>query len=317
MLLSLVFKLEAQQISTYYSNEIVKLANLKGFYETVKIINPNCLHYIDSKSAIEFALIEIKNNNYPYSFPHYSIELAKRVKDKKLKQFLFNDYNNLPYFFNSGSLSKKNKLDKRVTSIRFDLLEALINQEPENLIDSLKADFYKWKNISDDIESEYPFLLIRMFHYLLYGQPTYARNNQDCKFNYLKIATALYRLGEVDFDEDFLNEVRNEQSGIYYQNYGFDLTSPNDSLKFENIEFPDDYHNISQLLNDNEFFNKYIYPSVIYYDGLETIINIVINEQNNSAIIDLNTNGGCRMNQVTYIIEVINNNFFRIARIGK
>ena len=153
-----------------------------------------------------------------------------------------------------------------------------------------------------------------MFHYLIYGQPEYAKSNQDCKFNYLKLAVALNYLGDKEFDDNFLNEIRKDQMGTYYQKYKFDIITKRESLKFETIELTLKFDSILKLLDDNDFCINHIFPFWFEKNNLNTKIVRVINEQKNTALVDVINKSGCRVSRSTIVIKLLNGNLCEVAK---
>ncbi|MDF1549319.1 MAG: hypothetical protein P1P88_15950, partial [Bacteroidales bacterium] len=137
-----------------------------------------------------------------------------------------------------------------------------------------------------NIKKKYPSGFIRFWQYLFSGIPYTVEQYQSCKFNSLRIAIILNKIGATGFNNDLIAKLRNEQLGKHYQNYVFKDIGKRKFTFYDikTINLDKSYSSISEVLNDTSvIYNKllnYRLPNEDFcfnywiYKGNKGILNI-------------------------------------------
>jgi len=307
---------EVDILSEKRALNILKNQGIDSLEDYTQPINLVYLNEINSKAIIEkeFSTSFIKPHQdslgiFVFNLPKYSIEIATVFKNKYAAQKIFEYYKSLPKHIKSDTIYN--------AYIRLnDLLSLLIFYNPKGLEETLEADYYEWDKLAQKtIPKKYK--TIEEFKLELVSVPFEESLKLkkgdllvDCNYVAFQIAGALNKLGHTDFNNEFLLQLRQNQTITFINSYRFPVFYNQNIGEhlFENnqkgIDLNPNYSTIEILVTEPNKLEHLLHQKI--ENCCDSKLIEILHDDKQNAYVEFSLNNGYD----AYVIKLENNKLF-------
>lgn len=303
----LTIRLNAQEIKTISTSELIPIANKFGIDSALNLSGGFPIYIIDTLTAIN--LLDFVSNYERYSRTEYFFNnMAHNWKTQFMREKTFNLSRNE---FEKIKQGKPNKYGN-LREIDDKLILSILKQKPDSIENLLINCYWYCSKFADSLKAKFPSGISRFFYSFKNGTHPIVEAYQDCNMNCYKIMWTLEQLKSEYFDSKKL-KFHNSQLRHWQQNPDIlRFEDSNQEYDIKIVSLRNQYNSISGIDFTNEPELKNIMSAFDTKDKCWKFM--LINKK--QGFLDL----GCQFaplsgHGIIYKLELFENNKLKITKI--